>query len=350
MLVNQMNDKAEKIRESLITLGLAIGFTTIVIILSGAPALETYMHLIKGSLGSKAKFGQVLQAWIPLTLCSCGLLYTFRIGLWNIGVEGQVVMGAIAATAVFRMDMTGGSPVLMMTCAAMASVLCGAVWAFFSGYLKIRSGVNEIFAGLGMNFVAQGLILWLIFGPWKRPGIASMSGTEMLPSEFWLPFSAFFRISPLGLGVAVAAILFTAIFLGYTRAGLRLKAMGCNPYAAHMYRISVPSYMLLAMLLAGGFAGLAGFFQVSGVYHSLIPTISSKYGYLALLVVMVSGFNAWISPVVAFFFACLNVGAIQLPMVMKIDSSLAGVIQGSLVLSTIAVQAWHAWKTNKDKA
>lgn len=346
---NQMNDKSEKFKESLITLALAIGFTTIVIILSGAPALETYSLIIKGSLGSKAKFGQVLQAWIPLTLCACGLLYTFRIGLWNIGVEGQVVAGAIAATAVFRLDMTGSSPVLMMTAAAIAAILGGAVWAFFSGYLKIKSGVNEIFAGLGMNFVAQGLILWLIFGPWKRPGVASMSGTEMLPSELWLPFSAFFRISPIGLAGAIAAVIFTAIFLGYTRSGLRLKAMGCNPDAAHMYRINVSSYMLLAMLLAGGFAGLAGFFQLTGVYHSLIPTISSRYGYLALLVVMVSNFNPWLSPVVAFLFACLNVGAIQLPMVMKIDSSLAGVIQGSLVLSTLGVQAWHTWKTNKDK-
>lgn len=344
-----MNEKAEKIKESLITIALAIAFTTIVIILSGAPALETYIQIFKGSLGSKAKLGQVIQAWIPMTLCACGLLYTFRIGLWNIGVEGQVVMGAIAATAVFRMDMTAANPLLMMTAAALAAVIGGAVWAFVSGYLKIKSGVNEIFAGLGMNFVAQGLILWLIFGPWKRPGIASMSGTEMLPQEFWLPFSAFFRISPISLVGTVAAIIFTAVFLIYTRAGLKLKAMGCNPGAAHMYRINISAYMLLAMLLAGGFAGLAGFFQVTGVYHSLIPTISSRYGYLALLVVMVSNFSPWVSPFVAFFFACLNVGAIQLPMVMKIDSSLAGVIQGALVLSTLAVQAWHAWKLNKEK-
>lgn len=344
-----MVGKFEKAKEVLITIVLAIALTTLVIILSGAPALETYMHIIKGSLGSKAKLGQVIQAWIPLTLCACGLLYTFRIGLWNIGVEGQIVIGAIAATAIFRMDMNAANPLLTMTAAFVAAVIGGALWAFFSGYLKIRSGVNEIFAGLGMNFVAQGLILWLIFGPWKRPGIASMSGTEMLPQDLWLNFSSFFRISPEAFFGTILIVLFTAVFLGYTKAGLKLKAMGCNPGAAHMYRIDISAFMLLAMLFAGGFAGIAGFFQVSGVYHSLIPTISSKYGYLALMVVMVSNFNPWVSPFVAFFFACLNVGAIQLPMVMKIDSSLAGVIQGSLVLSTIAVQAWHAWKMNKEK-
>jgi simple sugar transport system permease protein len=95
------------------------------------------------------------------------------------------------------------------------------------------------------------------------------------------------------------------------------------------------------MIFAGGFAGLAGSLQVSGVYHRLIPAISSNYGYLSLLVVMLSNYNIWIVPLVAFFFACLNVGSIQLPMVLQLDSSLSGVIQGALVLATLGVHAWR---------
>ena len=93
------------------------------------------------------------------------------------------------------------------------------------------------------------------------------------------------------------------------------------------------------MICAGGLAGLAGSTQVAGVYHRLIPAISSNYGYLALLVVMLSNYNVWVAPLVAFFFACLNVGSIQLPMMLHLDSSLSGVIQGTLVLATLAVHA-----------
>ncbi|MCP4627047.1 MAG: ABC transporter permease, partial [bacterium] len=101
-------------------------------------------------------------------------------------------------------------------------------------------------------------------------------------------------------------------------------------------------YMLLAMLLAGGFAGLAGSIQVTGIYHRLLPNISSNYGYLALLVVMLSNYNIWWVAAVALFFACLNVGSIQLPMMLQIDSSLSGVIQGALVLGTLAIYAWRS--------
>ena len=100
--------------------------------------------------------------------------------------------------------------------------------------------------------------------------------------------------------------------------------------------------MILAMIFAGGFAGLAGSGQVSGVYHRLIPAISSNYGYLALLVVMLSNYNIWLVPLIAFFFGCLNVGSIQLPMVLQLDSSLSGVIQGALVLATLGMHAWRS--------
>jgi simple sugar transport system permease protein len=210
-----------------------------------------------------------------------------------------------------------------------------------AGFLKTKGGVNEIFAGLGLNFVAQGIILWLIFGPWKRPGVASMSGTELFSPHLWLPQLSVLRLSPVGIALAVAALIITALILRYTRIGLNLKAIGKNPTAAFLFGLSPNQYMLIAMLFAGGFAGIAGSVQVSSVYHRLLPAISSNYGYLALLVVMLSNYNIWVAPAVAFFFACLNTGSIQLPMMLQLDSSLSGVIQGSLVLATLAVHAWR---------
>lgn len=327
--------------EAVASLGAVLFFTTVILLLAGAPPLAAYSQILKGSLGSWIKFSHVMKAWLPLALCACGLLFTFRIGLWNIGVEGQIMMGAVFTTAILRWGIDSPTPGLFTTLAFGAGIIGGGMWAILAGFLKTRGGVHEIFAGLGLNFVAQGFILWLIFGPWKRPGVASMSGTEMFPGELWLPYIRSLRLSPPGLILTIAAITVTALLLSRSRFGLCLKAIGRNPRAAHLHGLNPDRYMILAMLLAGGLAGLAGSVQVTGVYHRLIPSISCNYGYLTLLVVMLANYNIWLVPAVAFFFACLNVGSIQLPMVLQLDSSLSGVIQGALVLAALEAHAWR---------
>lgn len=328
-------------RHIIVTLFAVFFFTTLVMLLTGAPPFAAYYHLFKGSLGSWIKFGHVIKAWIPLTLCGCGLLFTFRIGLWNIGVEGQVMIGAVFTTALLRFGVQSQHATLFLAASLIAGTVGGGIWALVAGFLKARGGVNEIFAGLGLNFVAQAIILWLIFGPWKRPGVASMSGTETFPAEFWLSHLATLRLSPVAFSLVVISLFISGLLLRYTRIGLNLKAIGSNPSAAFLFGLKPPRYMILAMMFAGGFAGLAGSLQVSGVYHRLIPAISSNYGYLALLIVMLSNYNIWLVPLIAFFFACLNVGSIQLPMVLQLDSSLSGVIQGALVLATLGVHGWR---------
>lgn len=327
------------------TLVLALGLSSAVVALGGASPLEAYRHILAGSLGSWAKLSQVLRVWVPLTLCSLGLLYTFQIGLWNIGVEGQVVLGAVGATALVRWGL-GASPHWVVPTALAGAVLCGGLWALAAGLLKTQASVNEIFAGLGLNFVATGLLLWLIFGPWKQPGIASMSGTETFLESYWLPTAGGWAVSPYAAAAAGGLVALVAWTLRATRLGLALKAIGRNEQAAYLLGLNPPRWMLAAMMLAGGLAGLAGAYQVLAVYHRLIPNISSHYGYLALLVVMLADFRWPAIPFLAFFFAALNVGSIQLPMMLRMDSSLAGVIQGSLVLAALAVQGM-AWRRGK---
>jgi general nucleoside transport system permease protein len=330
------------VRDGLLTAVVVLVFTSLLLIVSGAPPLDAYYHLLQGSLGSWVKFTHVVKVWIPLTLCACGLLFTFRIGLWNIGVEGQIMMGSVFATWALRAgsdrpDMGAVFIVLSLAAAAMG----GAMWAAVAGFLKTKGGVNEIFAGLGLNFVAQGIVLWLIFGPWKQPGVASMSGTETFPAALWLNAPVLLRIPPVALVLVAVALVATGLILHTTWIGLDLKAVGRNPGAAFLYGLKPSRLMVLAMLFAGGFAGLAGNLQVTAVYHRLIPSISSNYGYLALLVVMLSNYNIRLVAPVALFFACLNVGSIQLPMMLQLDSSLGGVIQGALVLATLGMHGWR---------
>lgn len=315
---------------------LVLGFTALVLLIAGAPVLAAFQNIWLGAFASTTKISQVLSVWVPLTLCSCGLLYTFRANLWNIGIEGQVTMGAIAAMAVLRIPGME-SPALTLSLAFCASMLGGAAWGLFTGILKTRGGVHEIFGGLGLNFVAQGFILWLIFGPWKRPGIASMSGTELLDYDLWLSTPPGWRVATLGLITTIIILIFSWLILEKSQLGLKLKAIGQNPKAALLYGISPESYYLRSIILAGSCAGLAGFLQVTAVYHRLIPPISSGYGYLALLLVMLSGYKIILVPILSLFFASLNVGAIQLPIVLQLDSALSGVIQGCCVLSALFI-------------
>jgi len=337
-------------RESLLTqigwvfaaLGLALILTVIVCLPSGAPPFETIYVLFKGGVGSMSKIGRVLAGWVPLTLCAVGLLVPFTARLWNIGVEGQVIMGAIFCTAALRPFPDGGGA-FEIALALGAAMLGGALWALLAGLLRVFGRVHEIFSGLGLNFVALGVTLWLIFGPWKRPGVASMSGTEPLDFSLWLPRLGKLSVSWVGLALAIAAILLIHILLHRTKWGLKMRAVGENPKAATLFSLGPRRRLLQAFMICGALAGLAGAIQVLGVYHRLLPAISSNYGYTALLVGMMASFRLPLVPFICLFFAILNVGSIQLPIQMSLDSSLSGVIQGVMVLSLFIVQGLRLW-------
>ncbi len=312
---------------------LALVFTSLVLLLADAPPLEAFRHIVTGAAGSPRKIADVLVAWVPLLLATTGLLVTFTAGLWNIGIEGQIILGAIFTTGTLRMLQDTATPAwLALVLAILAGALGGALWASLAGALKTYGGVNEIFGGLGLNFVATTLVLWLIFGPWKRPGIGSMSGTEPFPDHLWLPTLGTSRLSLWGLVLGLVGVALIYVLLRGTYFGLRLKAVGRNPRAAFLMGVSTGRYMMAAFALCGALAGVAGAVQVTGVYHRLIPAISSGYGFLGLLVAMLVNYHPLWATLVSLFFAFINIGSIQLPIVLKLDSTLSGVIQGSLVL------------------
>jgi general nucleoside transport system permease protein len=317
----------------LLAIVVALLFASIVLLIAQAQPLTAFYNMIIGSVGSVGKVADTLIAFVPLLLATVGLLITFTTGLWNIGVEGQIIIGAIFTTFVFRELQDTATPAwLIFILGFLAGALGGALWAAIVGALKTYGGVNEIFGGLGMNFVATAVTIWLIFGPWKRPGIASMSGTQPFVDRVWLPTFHGFRLSPWPLVVAAIAIVVVYLLLRGTYFGLRLKAVGKNGRAAFLLGIPTNTYMMLSFVLCGVFAGLAGAVQVESVYHRLIPSISSGYGFLGLLVAMLVNMDPLLVIPIAFFYAALNIGSIQLPLVMQLDSTFAGVLQGSLVL------------------
>jgi len=312
---------------------VALLITTLILLAVGAPPLKVYPSIVNGAFGSVNNIEKVLITWSPLLLTTAGVLITFSAGLWNIGIEGQMTLGAIFATGMLRLLQDSSlSPALIIILGILAGVVGGAVWAALAGVLKVFGGVNEIFGGLGLNFVATALTIYLVFGPWKRPGVGSMSGTQPFDQKLWLPTLPNSELSLWALGISILVVVFVFFLLRGTHFGLRLKAVGKNPKAAFLLGVPTWQYSMFAFLLCGAFAGLAGAIQVSSVYHRLLPNISNGYGFLGLLVAMLINYHAFWAAPIAFIFASLNIGSVQLQILYKLDSSFAGVLQDLLVL------------------
>ena len=323
---------------------LALVITAGILVLAGAKPQVTLLKLLAGSFGTAVKRADVAVVWVSLVICTAGLLVSFTAGQWNIGMEGQIVMGAIVATWVGWqfVDISGGLergvPVMVMA-AMFAGGICGGVlWATAAGALKVLGKVHEIFAGLGLNFVASAVSIYLIFGAWKQKSGGTLSGTVLLDKQLWLPTMQGLRASPYSLGLAVLVVVAVFFALRGTLWGLQLKAVGRNLRSARTLGVATHRVLFSAYAVCGACAGLAGAVLVVGVHHRLIPGISSGHGFLGILIALLSGFQALYIAPIALFFAALSIGSIALELDLKLDSSLAGVVQGVMVLCVLLVQ------------
>ncbi len=314
---------------------VALLFISAIILLSSGSPFQVAAGMWNGAFGSNDRIARVISTLCPLLLAACGLIFTFTAGLYNLGIEGQITAGAIASTFVLRIIPEGFPPAIAIVLAIFAGICGGGLWGLFAGLLNIYGKVSEIFAGLGMNFMAQGLALYLVFGPWKRSGVASMSGTEPFSDALSLPTVGNTDFSPIALAIAIFALIVTAIVIKATYFGLKLKAVGNNLRAAYVLGIPAIAQMLSSFVICGALAGIAGSLQVVAVFHRLIPNISSNLGFLALLVVMLVNYNPFLILPIAFLFSSLNVGSLELPLSLSLDSSLSGIIQGALLLFAI---------------
>jgi ABC-type uncharacterized transport system permease subunit len=332
----QLSRRLTDLGLGLIPVILALLVTTIILLLIGAPPGEAYSNILAGAMESPDKWASVVTATVPLLLCSAGLLITFAAGLWNIGVEGQIVGGALLATwLALNLALP---PILFIPLLLVAGLVGGALWGLLAGWLKVYGGVHEIFGGVGLNFIATVLANYLIFGPWKPADGATMSGTDPFPPAAWLPRLGELPVYPIAVILALVAMVLVYFALRGTTWGLKLKAIGNNQRSAFLMGIPTRRYMLAAFLLCGALAGLAGSIQAIGVRQRLIPSISAGYGFLALLVVLLSGYRPlWIVPI-ALFFATVGVGSPRLELSMQLDSALGGTLEGLIVLFVLLAQ------------
>ena len=282
-----------------------------------------------------------------MIIASASLVITFKAGLWNIGVEGQIIAGAVAASFVAReFQLPSG---ILLPVMILAGAFGGAFWGLLVGLLKVKGGVNEIFGGLGLNFVATGMVVYLIIGPWSRKGIASTSGTEPFHQNAWFPTLEGFRLSPLAVALSFLVVFIVIYVFSRTQFGLKLRAIGLNPDSSYRFGIPTSRYLLIAFMLGGAVAGLAGVTQVASIHHRLVPSISGGYGYLGILVVLLAGYRPSLLVPIAFFFSMIAIGSIQWQLRLGLHSSLGGVFQGTLVLSVILISAMRLMQQRRKK-
>jgi simple sugar transport system permease protein len=312
---------------------LSLLISAALVLLVGQNPVAVLQTILEGAFRDTRALGQVVNFWIPLTFVSMGLLVTFTAGLWNIGVEGQMAMGAVFATVV-ALNVPLPAPLSVIVEIAMA-VLGGVLWALLVGVLKTRLGVHEIFGGVALNAIASLAALYVIGGRRATPAFP--------PEALLLPMSDDFRVSGIIL-IILALSVFGVIFaLRRTRWGLQLKATGKNARSALLLGVPTGRSALSAFAVCGMLAGFAGAYRVLLIYGDLRPGVSGGIGFLGLLVVLLSTAQVlWLPPLIAFVFAAILGGSTLLKLTFQLDSSLAGVLQGFLVLIALLTNGLRA--------
>ena len=323
--------------KNIVTVSISIFFVTIVLFILNSSPLDIYKALFDGAFGNLDKLSRTMLITSIMALTGLALVITFSAGLWNIGIEGQVLFGAIGATFIARSFL--GDNLISPFLAVLFGAIFGSFLGFLSAILKTKFNVHEIFGGLGLDFVASGLIVYLVIGPWKREGIASTGGTDLFPESSWMPHigNSDFPIFPILIILAVFVLL--SFLLNKTSLGLRLIATGSNKNATDKFKINSVKYIAYAFIIAGAIGGMAGSIQATGIYHKLVPNISGGYGFLGILIALIAGKNLYSVLLISFVFASIMVGGVQLQLRLGMDSSFPYIVESVFVLSWLITRA-----------
>ena len=316
---------------------LALLLSSLIIILLGASPIDVFKNIFNGSFGKPEKIVKTFLIFLPISLASLALIITFSTGLWNIGIEGQIVLGAIGATVIAKSFL--GDNIMSPLYQIILGISFGSLWGIFCGFLKVKFNVHEIFGGLGLYFVGSGAIIYLILGPWSKEGIASTSGTDIFNKASWFPTFSDLNIPALPILIVAVILTLSIIFLGFTKAGLKLKATGTNPDSTEKFKFNSGSYIFIAFAITGAIAGLAGVFQASVFHHKLVPSISGGYGFLSILIVLASGKRIIPTMILALFFSAMIAGGSQLQLRLNLHSSLISIILSSVVFFYLVVNS-----------
>lgn len=313
-------------------------FSVILLSFGYNPALSI-KTLVTGSLGSTFSASETLVQMTPFLLCALAFLVPFKARFYNIGVEGQLYLGALVSFLVATQ--LGGVPgAVAIPLVVAAGFLGGTLWLAVPLLLKLRLQVNEIFPTLVLNFVALDLVNWLTTGPLKDPAAVNPQ-TVPVPSSTWLPIVVPATTLTIGVLFAVAASALVYFLMQKTVVGMEIRASGAGPRTAKASGVNVTRSVVIVGLLSGGLAGLGGMIIVTTGNHYIVQNFSPGYGYQGIGVATLAAFNPLGAVLSAFVYAVLWVGGEtlqRLPGAQSVPIELIYVLQATIVLTVLLVQ------------
>ena len=329
---------------SLLAILAAMGAMAIIFSAYGVDPLRAYAVIARGTLGSRFGVMQMLRRAIPLLLCGVGLVLAFRSKFWNIGAEGQLLAGAVAASGVALFS--GLPDPLLLPTMFGAGFLAGAVWGMIPALLKVKLQVNDVISTLMMNYIMIYIVAWLIHGPWKGPTMRGFAYTDTFPRAAWLPLIPRSMVHWPTLVIGVAAALLMTLLLSRTRLGYELRVVGESPDAARYAGIDFLKVSLVVMLLSGGLAGLAGVGEVAGIHHKLLNPlhISSGYGYTAIIVAWLARGSPLAAIITALLFGFIFAAGDVIRVTLQIPFQVVGVFSGLILSFLIGIELLMYWR------
>jgi ABC-type uncharacterized transport system permease subunit len=311
-----------------VSLALGMGLSAAILVAAGVPADELLNEFVLQTLFDRQSLQAVLFQAAPMILVGIGASMAFRARFWNLGLEGQMIWGAIGATAVSFFDV-GPAPLRLPLMLAMAAAL-GLLWALAPALLKLKLGVNEIISSLMLNYIAGNFLLHLVYGAWKDPKDSfpyspQFRAFERLPEWFG-------SVSTPAIGLALLVALAAWWFVGVSRAGLYLRFVDANPRMAHAVGVPVRRMVLSAVLLSGALAGMAGFVVAAGQEGRLTQAFYTGYGFSGILIAFLARNNPLAATVVAVLVAALFVAGRNLQVFYQIPFSMVQLIQAIVVI------------------
>ena len=313
---------------------VALALCSILVAWAGAPIGGAYLALARGALGSTFSISETLTRATPLIFTGLAVAVAFRAKLWNIGGEGQLYAGALAATWLGTGTLTW-APVVAIPLLFLAGAVAGGLLLLLPTLLKIRLKVDEVVTTLLLNFVVLLFVNYLLFGPWKDPMAMGWPQAAPIVDAGVLPVLVAKTRLHQGFLWALSAALAVWVLMRFTRWGFEIRAVGLNPHAASFAGIPMNATILRTALLSGGLAACAGVTEVAGTKGYLTVDISPGFGYTGIAVAMLASLNPLGVIPAAIFVAAIYIGADSMSRAMGISNYLADVITATALLTVL---------------
>ncbi|MFN2363510.1 MAG: ABC transporter permease [Halarsenatibacteraceae bacterium] len=336
------NNLKEILFNILVLLGsfiIALIFGSIILLIAGVNPLVAYHAMIIRPISSVYGLSEAVVRAIPLMMVGIGISIAFRSKMINIGGEGQIQLGAIAAGAA-ALALPGLPKFILIPIVILVGFTAGGIWGGLAGWMKAKLSVNEVLSTVMLNYIAFQIYLYLIRGPLIDP--SELAWGTGVPQTARMPDSSLFqrliqgqRIHS-GIFIAIIIAFLVYFLLWRTTFGFRLRAVGEEPKAANYAGVKVDKYLVLAMILSGGLAGIAGSIEVIGVHHRVLEGLSANYGFSGIVVALFGRLHPLGVIPASFFFGLLLIGAEMMQRAVDIPSALVISIQGLVILAVVS--------------